>query len=49
MSERERRNKTDKKNMTKAIPKIGSHKKVRIGLRRNACFSLRKSARRIPF
>ena len=33
--------------MAKAIPKIGSLKKVRIGLRRNARFSLRKSARRI--
>jgi hypothetical protein len=33
--------------MTKAIPKIGSRKKVHIGLRRNARFSLRKSARRI--
>uniref|UniRef100_I1QMC5 DNA-directed RNA polymerase n=1 Tax=Oryza glaberrima TaxID=4538 RepID=I1QMC5_ORYGL len=33
--------------MTKAIPKIGSCRKVCIGLRRNARFSLRKSARRI--
>ena len=33
--------------MAKAIPKIGSHKKARIGLRRNARFSLWKSARRI--
>ncbi|KAF2907078.1 hypothetical protein DAI22_12g069025 [Oryza sativa Japonica Group] len=33
--------------MTKAIPKIGSRRKVRIGLCRNARFSLRKSARRI--
>ncbi|VAH12930.1 unnamed protein product [Triticum turgidum subsp. durum] len=30
--------------MAKAIPKIGSRKKVCIGLRRNARFSLRKSA-----
>ena len=33
--------------MEKAIPKIGSCKKVRIRLCRNARFSLRKSARRI--
>ena len=33
--------------MAKAIPKIGSRKKVPISLRRNARFSLRKSARRI--
>jgi small subunit ribosomal protein S11 len=33
--------------MTKVIPKIGSRKKVCIGLRRNARFSLRKSACRI--
>ena len=33
--------------MAKAIPKIGSRKKACSGLRRNARFSLRKSARRI--
>uniref|UniRef100_A0A453KTJ2 Ribosomal protein S11 n=1 Tax=Aegilops tauschii subsp. strangulata TaxID=200361 RepID=A0A453KTJ2_AEGTS len=33
--------------ISKAIPKIGSRKKVPISLRRNARFSLRKSARRI--